>query len=745
MDKPNHVPRIVPSLSMSGDVLPLDRDTIGALVEGDDSMAKPSDAERERYLQLVEEVAHHGRLYYVLDSPEISDREYDHLYSELKDLEERFPEIAVPHSPTQRVGGELREGFVQVRHVPKMLSLDNTYDRQELSEFDRRVREGLGRGKTEPVMYAVEPKIDGVSVEIVYEKGLLIEASTRGDGMVGEEVTANVKTLHSLPLKLPEPLDIKVRGEIYIDGGDLLKINAEREAIGEKPFANPRNAAAGSLRLLDPKITATRPLRLFAWQLVEGEKMHETHSESYEWMTSVGIPTHKHLLKCANIDELMAAVAAIEEQRSSLSYEIDGAVIKVDPYSEHKKLGRTSKFPRWAVAFKFAAEQGRTTLRDVELSVGRTGAITPVALLEPVHLAGTTVGRASMHNFDQIARLDVRIGDTLVVEKAGEIIPQVVEVIKDESHAKRPAFEAPSTCPVCETPLIRDEEEVVLKCPNRTSCPAQLAGAIRHFCSRPAMDIDHIGPKLIEQLLEAGLVRSAADLFELTVEKLVPLERVEKKSAENVVKAIESARNERTLTRLINGLGIELVGSVVAEPVAEYFGSLKAMIFRSPETVCEELEKIHGVGPKMAKSVADFLQFESNRALLQKLEDQGLGKLPVREAPVAGAGGAAGVLKGGEAFCVTGKLSRGREEIHTDIRAAGGTVHTSVKKGTSYLVAGDKVGASKLEKAKKLGVEVIDEAALTAMLGAGAAAVEGGPSKTAETLPLFMFPEDEKS
>lgn len=726
-------------MSFSSNVLPSP-----AFVEGWDIMAKPSDAERDRYLHLVDEVAHHGRLYYVLDSPQISDREYDRLYSELAELEERFPEMSLPHSPTQRVGGELREGFVQVRHVPKMLSLDNTYDRQELSEFDRRVREGLGRSKTEPVMYAVEPKIDGVSIEIVYKKGLLVEASTRGDGQVGEEVTANVRTLHSVPLKLPEPLDIKVRGEIYIDGGDLLKINAEREKNDEKPFANPRNAAAGSLRLLDPKITATRPLRLFAWQLVDGEKMHETHSESYEWMSSVGIPIHNYLRKCANLDELMVAVAEIEKQRASLTYEIDGAVIKVDPYSEHKKLGRTSKFPRWAVAFKFAAEQGRTTLRDVELSVGRTGAVTPVALLEPVHLAGTTVGRASMHNFDQIARLDVRVGDTVVVEKAGEIIPQVVEVIKDESHAKRPVFEAPSKCPVCETPLMRDEEEVVLKCPNSTSCPAQLAGAIRHFCSRPAMDIDHIGPKLIEQLLTAGLIRSVADLFDLTVETLVPLERVEKKSAENVVKAIESARKERTLTKLIHGLGIELVGSVAAEPVAEYFGSLKAMIFRSPDTVVEELEKIHGVGPKMAKSVADFLQLESNRDLLQKLEDRGLGKLPVRDAALAGAEGAEGGALAAKTFCVTGKLSRGREDIHTDIRAAGGAVHTSVKKGTNYLVTGEKVGASKIEKAKKLGVEVIDEAALAVMLESGATADEGGPSKTAQTLPLFMFPEDKK-
>jgi DNA ligase (NAD+) len=709
-------------------------------------MATPTEAERARYLELVDLVSYHNRRYYVLDSPEIGDRDYDLLYTELRGLEERCPELTVPHSPTQRVGGEPREGFVQVRHEPRMLSLDNTYDQHELGEFDRRVREGLGRRPSEPIMYVVEPKIDGVSVEIVYEKGVLVQASTRGDGEVGEEVTANVRTMHTVPLKLPREIDLKVRGEVYIDGADLAKINREREAVGERTFANPRNAAAGSLRLLDPRATARRPLKLFAWELVHGDRMHETHSESYGWLESMGIPTHGRLQKCSNLDEVIAAIGAINEERASLPYDIDGAVIKVDPYAEHDRLGRTSKFPRWAVAYKFAAEQGRTVLRDVELSVGRTGAVTPVALLEPVHLAGTTVSRASMHNFDQIARLDVRVGDTVVVEKAGEIIPQVVEVIKDAGHDSRPRFAAPARCPVCGAPLLRDDEEVALRCPNRSSCPAQLAGSIRHFCSRGAMDIDHLGPKLIEQLLREGLVRNVADLFTLGVDQLVPLERMEQKSAENVVNAIQAARLERNLIRLITGLGIELVGAVAAEPVAEYFGSLAAMLERSPDAVRVDLEGIHGVGPKMAESVAAFLRLEANREVLRKLLDLGLSDLPVRVALPAAAGAAATLA--GKAFCVTGTLSRPREDIHNDIRAVGGAIHTSVKKGTTYLVAGDKVGAAKIAKAKALGVEVIDEAGLLALIGGAANAGEARPAEAGPSAPrgetLSLFPDEKR-
>ncbi len=680
-------------------------------------MDMPTDVDRRRYLELIDVVAEHGHRYYVLDAPEVSDREYDRLYDELEKLEEHFPELAVSHSPTQRVGGSPREGFTQLRHEPRMMSLDNTYKHEELAEFDRRVREGLALDDGEMVRYAVEPKIDGVSIDLVYEAGVLIEASTRGDGEVGEEVTANIRTMHTVPLKLPEPMDVKIRGEVYIAGSDLARVNAEREIAGEHLFANPRNAAAGSLRLLDSKITATRPLKLFAWELVLGGSRFERHSESYEWLESIGIPVHGRLTSCASLDEVDAAIASIEALRASLDYDIDGAVIKVDRYADQATLGATSKAPRWAVAFKFAAEQARTKLVDIELSMGRTGTVTPVALLEPVHLAGTTVGRASLHNFDQIARLDLRLGDTVVVEKAGEIIPQVLEVVRDDAHEVREPYVAPTVCPACGE-LLRVGEEVALRCPNRAGCRAQLAGALRHFCSRGAMDIDHIGPKLIEQLIEADLVSSVADLFDLTVERLLPLERVERKSAERIVAAVQLAQRERSLTRLVTGLGVELVGAVAAEPIAAYFGSLQGMLDSEPEVAREALEAIHGIGPKMAESVAEFLGLEVNRKLLERLVEHELGGLNVTDGPQPDPGGALVAPLAGKAFCVTGKLGRPRDAIHADIKVAGGMVHSSVKKDTTYLVAGEKVGASKRKKAEKYGVEVIDEEALLALIGA---------------------------
>jgi DNA ligase (NAD+) len=421
-----------------------------------------------------------------------------------------------------------------------------------------------------------------------------------------------------------------------------------------------------------------------------------------------------------------------------LPYDTDGAVIKVDRYEQQRALGATSKYPRWAVAYKFETEQAQTVLREIELNVGRTGAVTPVAILEPVHLAGTTVSRASLHNFDQVRRLDLRVGDTVVIEKAGEIIPQVVEVVPDEEHGTRPASEAPRTCPACGAGLVRLEDEVALRCPARASCPAQLAAAIRHFASRGAMDIDHLGPKLIEQLITAGLVSNVADLFALTADDLIPLERMERKSADNVVNAIQAARQGRTLARVITGLGIDLLGAVAAEPAAGYFGSLRAMLDRSPDQVAAEMALVPGIGPKTAQSVAEFLRREAHRAVLSRLLDLGLGELPAGERADDAPQG--GLPLSGKSFCVTGTLSRPREEVHDRIRAAGGTVHTSVKKGTNYLVAGDKVGAAKIAKARSLGVAVIDEAGLDALLGGSAPDRSDAPAGTGETLPLF---EDE--
>lgn len=704
-------------------------------------MTEPTTAQRQRYLELVDAISHHDHQYYVLDAPEINDREYDRLYHELRELEEQFPEMAVPHSPTQRVGAQPREGFVQVRREVRMMSLDNTYDRGELGEFDRRVREGLGTKG--PVEYVVEPKIDGVSIEITYAGGKMTLASTRGDGQTGEDVTANVRTMRTVPLRLPVEQDVVVRGEVYINHTDLARVNKEREATGERVFANPRNAAAGSLRLLDPRITAKRPLRLFAWELHGGDERHERHADSLEWLASLGIPSHGLLVRCHGLDQVYEAIDELDARRRDLPYDIDGAVIKVDRYDEQRRLGFTSKFPRWAVAYKYETERATTRLKDIELSVGRTGAVTPVAILEPVHLAGTTVARASLHNFDQVEALDVRVGDSVVIEKAGEIIPQVVEVVKGAEHDALTPVARPETCPICGTALTQLAGEVVLKCPAQTSCPAQLNAALRHFSSRAAMDIDHLGPKLIDQLLSKGLVRNVADLFELTPERLVPLERMERKSAENVVNTIQEARRGRTLARLINGLGIELVGAVAAEPVAEYFGSLRAMLDKNPDMVEAELEEIHGVGPKMAQSVAAYLRREANREVLSQLLALGLDELPVSDAAAARAAAAAegqALPLEGKSFCVTGKLSLAREAIHDQIKAAGGTIHTSVKQGTTYLVAGDKVGATKLNKAKKLGVEVLTEADLTELLGGGeATAPEPGaqPVKPGENLSLF--------
>ena len=694
-------------------------------------MADPTSELRQRYLELVESISRHDHQYYVLDAPDITDRDYDRLYSELRKLEEEHPELAVPHSPTQRVGGAPRQGFVQVRRDVRMMSLDNTYDRAELAEFDRRVREGL---EVEgPVEYAVEPKIDGVSVEITYAEGQLVLASTRGDGRTGEDVTTNVRTMRTVPLQLPGELDLVVRGEIYINGTDLDRVNVEREAEGDKPFANPRNAAAGSLRLLDPRITATRPLRLFCWDLLGGGERYERHSEAYEWVATLGVPIHGLLVRCHGFEAVMEAIEDLDTRRGSLPYDIDGAVIKVDRYEQQQALGFTSKFPRWAVAFKYETERAETLLKELELNVGRTGAVTPVAILDPVHLAGTTVSRASLHNYDQIERLDLRIGDTVVIEKAGEIIPQVVEVVVGEEHSTRPSIEEPSACPSCGTELLRLEDEVVLKCPARHACPAQLAAALRYFASRGAMDIDHLGPKLVEQLLQSGLVHNVADLFDLTVEKLIPLERIERKSAENIVAAIDVARRERTLSRLITGLGIELVGSVAAELVAEYFGSLSAMLERDPERIIEEMEQIHGIGPKMAQSVATFLGQESPRAVLTQLLEQGLGELPPSDS-IASADAGSTLPLSGKSFCVTGKLSQPRDKIHDAIKAAGGTIHKSVKKGTDFLVAGDKVGATKLAKAENLGVRILDEAGLRSLIEQSEPKDE--PAK-GETLSLF--------
>ncbi|MBI2893181.1 MAG: NAD-dependent DNA ligase LigA [Deltaproteobacteria bacterium] len=667
-----------------------------------------SDDPRERHAALVRLIEDHNHAYYVLDRPAVTDAEYDALYRKLLALEAEHPELVSPFSPSQRVGGAPREGFVKVRHAVRMYSLDNAYSDEELAEFDRRVREGLPDGA--PVSYVAEPKLDGLSIEVVYEDGQLALASTRGDGIEGEDVTANVRTIRSLPLRILERRSITVRGEVFLHGADLEQINSERVAKGEPAFANPRNAAAGWLRVLDPRITATRPLRVFLYQLVDGGRLHQKHSSSLEWLSEIGLPTHCKHVVLGGLEEAFAHVRGFDSERHALPYETDGIVLKVDRYDQQEVLGATAKFPRWAIAYKFAAERALTVLVGVEVNVGRTGALTPVAILEPVQLGGTTVSRASMHNEDQVKALDVRIGDHVWVQKAGEIIPQVVGVQKELRRGDERAVEMPRACPVCGTPAVRMPGESATRCPNGR-CSGQRKAAIHHFSRRGAMDIDRLGISLVEQLVDRGLVEDVADVYSLGKEALLGLDRMADKSAQNVLDSIEASRSSRTLERLITGLGIPMVGQVAARLVAEHYGDLAGLVGADTARAADELAKIHGIGPKIAESVARFLADPDERRVLAKLVERGV--VAVQPRPEAAA--AFGPLAG-ESYCVTGVLSRKREDVHAMIRAAGGEVHESVKKGTTYLVTGEKVGATKIERARKVGTQIMTEKALYARL-----------------------------
>lgn len=666
----------------------------------------PSPIEK-RHAELVREVNAHDYRYYVLDDPVVTDEAYDALYRELRDIEQTNPELRTHDSPTLRVGGELRSDLKTVRHVERMMSLDNTYSESELDEFMRRVQGGLRTGET--VTYSVEPKLDGASIEVLYRDGRFTGGSTRGDGESGEDITENLRTIRSLPLSIPYTGPLTLRGEVVIYRRDLDRINEARVAAGDPPFANPRNAAAGSLRMLDPKIVAARPLRAVVYGVVEGPTLSPTHSGALERLTKLGLPTHRKERVCASREDVIHAIAEIDAQRAQYPYETDGAVVKVDSFSHQHVLGATAKFPRWAIAYKFGAERAKTRLLDIVVQVGRTGALTPVAILEPVKLAGTTVARASLHNAEIIRGLDVRIGDLVTIQKAGEIIPQVVTVDKSARSGDERAFEMPHVCPVCETPVEQREEEVALRCPNKR-CKAVVMGSIIHYSRRFAMDIDSLGEALVEQLVGREMVRDVADLYDLSAEEIATLERMGKKSAENVVQAI-AASKERTLDRLITGLGIEHVGQVAARQLAEAAGSLEHLLAWRPEEAHERVDAIVGFGPKMADAVVAYLSDPTARDLLERLRERGVSR-PQPLPEVA----ATGPLTGAS-FCVTGVLSRKREDVHAEIRAAGGVVHDSVKKGTTYLVAGDKVGKSKLDAAKKYGAKVIDEAELERMIG----------------------------
>jgi len=668
------------------------------------------DKAHTRHAELCRQIAEHDHRYYVLDAAIISDREYDRLFQELRGIEASQPELITPESPTQRVAGAPREGLIKVERRERMLSLDNTYNESEVREFDRRVRDRLPNGQRPT--YVAEAKLDGASIEVTFDNGKLILASTRGDGLVGEQVTDNARTIRAIPLTIPETRTHTLRGEVVVFRRDLATVNEERIADGEEPFSNPRNAAAGWLRLLDTAETARRPLRAFFYDLVE--RYYECQQDMLAGLAALGLPTQGGHQRCGDIDAVLHFIDSFDRLRADLPYDTDGVVIKVDDFTQRALLGTTARFPRWAIAYKYAAEQADTIVQAIECDLGRTGALTPVAVLNPVRLSGTIVSRASLHNLDYIAEKDVRVGDTVTIEKAGEIIPQVIATRIELRPDHAEPWQPPTTCPACATPTVRSDDAAALRCPN-PACRGRLKALLFYFTRRSAMDIDHLGHSLIEQLVDAGLTADVADVFALSSQRdaLIALPRMADKSVDNLLQSIERSRTGRTLTQLLTALGIPLVGQVAAKLIADRFQSLQALLDTAPESIGEALSEVHGIGPKIAQSVARYFADPTQRAVVVKLVALGVSaRHDVTETQVV-----EGPLNG-KSFCVTGVLSKPREQIHASITARGGEVHDRVKKGTTYLVAGDKVGKSKLDAAKKHGALVIDEAALSAMLNA---------------------------
>jgi len=671
---------------------------------------------KEEIAGLRETLRRHEHLYYVLDSPQISDAEYDQLMNRLRELESQHPELVTADSPTQRVGGKPREGFVKVRHSAPMLSLDNALNEGELRDFDRRVRQLLGEA---PYRYVAELKMDGLSMAAFYTRGTLRQAVTRGDGQVGEDVTENARTIRSLPLHISTPLrswlgseprasasgfaDIEVRGEVIMKRRAFERLNLERDQQGLSRFANPRNAAAGSIRVLEPQITAARRLDYYPYFLfVDGAPLHESHWEALEALAGLGFKVNPHRRLCADIEELVQFCRDWEARREELPYEIDGVVAKVDSITQQRELGWTAKAPRWAIAFKYAARQAETVVENIGVQVGRTGALTPVARLRPVEVGGVTVSRATLHNQDEIERLGLEIGDTVIIERSGDVIPKVVRVSGPGSP--RTPFHMPAQCPVCGGKVVREEGEVASRCIN-TDCPARLKESILHFSSRGVMDIDGLGEALVEQLVDRGLVKSVVDIYSLTAEQLIELERMGRKSAEKLLANIVRSK-QLPLPRVLAALGIRFVGERTALLLAEAFGSLSKIA----EADLESLQSAEEVGPKVAESIHEFFREPQNRVLVEHLREAGL-QFEYQQTRKK-----TGSLEG-FTFVLTGTLpTLAREEAKARIEAAGGKVTGSVSKQTSYVVAGEAAG-SKLEKAKSLGIAVIDERKLIEMIG----------------------------
>ena len=660
----------------------------------------------KRIAELRREIEEHNYRYYVLDDPVITDAEYDRLMKELIDLEEAFPDLITLDSPTQRVGGEPLPFFEKVEHSVPMLSLGNAFSEEDLMEFDRRIRRTAGLDR---VRYVCEPKIDGLAVSLRYENGVFVRGATRGDGQTGEDITQNLRTIRSLPLRLRRPVTLEVRGEAFLPKGEFQRINAQKEKRGEPLFANPRNAAAGSLRQLDSRLAAERALDIFLYGIgwMEGEEVPRTHAESLRFLADLGFKVNPEWRSLERIEDVMAYVEEWRQRRADLGYEIDGVVIKVDDLALREILGTTAKSPRWAIAYKFPAEEAVTILRDIEINVGRTGAVTPTALLDPVTLAGTTVKRASLHNEDIIRNKGILLGDHVIVRKAGDIIPEIVGVLPERRTGEERPYRMPEHCPECNSRLVRLDGEVALRCIN-PQCPAQTREGIIHFVSRGAMNIEGLGEKVVTQLFQAGLVRSVADLYYLKKEDLLPLERMGEKSVSNLLASIERSK-QNSVERLLFGLGIRFVGSKGALILARHFGHLDRIMAADRE----ELESISEIGPKMADSIVTYFAKPEVREVVERLRAAGVnlsykGPRPeaTAESPFAG-----------KTVVLTGTLEHfSRKEASERIEALGGKVTGSVSKNTDLLIAGEKAG-SKLKKAQELGVRVIDEHTFLEMLG----------------------------
>ncbi|HYR89599.1 MAG TPA: NAD-dependent DNA ligase LigA [Terriglobia bacterium] len=651
----------------------------------------------DRIEQLREQIREHEYRYYVLDQPVVSDYEFDQLLRELQRLEQENPSLITPDSPTQRVGGEPAREFPTHQFSRPMLSLENAYSEDELHDWGRRV---VQLAETESVDYVVELKIDGLSVALLYEKGLLTKGVTRGDGRTGEVVTGNVRTIRSIPLRLSEDVSVEIRGEIFLGLKAFRQLNDEREQAGEPRFANPRNSAAGSLRQLDPAMAAKRPLAFYGYSILPTRPFQ---SENLKWITDLGLKVNPHRKLCHSLQEVIDFCRHWEEHRDDLDYEIDGVVVKVNSIELQERLGSTSKSPRWAIAVKFKARQATTKLLDIRVQVGRTGALTPVAVLEPVLLGGTTIRNATLHNEDEIERLGVQINDRVLLERGGDVIPKIMSVV--EQAADRRPFEMPSRCPVCGGEVYREEGEAVRRCLSQT-CPAKLKESLLHWASRKAMKIDGLGERLVDQLVEKNLVRDVSGLYKLTQEQLEDLERMGAKSAANLLKEIEASRSLE-FWRLLFGLGIRHVGERTAQILAKHFRSME----RLEEASQEDLERVHEIGPKLAESIHQFLKQPENHELIKRLRAE---RLPMKSEDVEDE--QAEQAFAGKTFVLTGTLDgMTRDEATALIEQRGGRVSSSVSKKTSFVLAGRDPG-SKVEKARDLSVQILDEQAFRAML-----------------------------